>query len=190
MWSGVCLSEAKQERTLWMRRIWGRQECPARLARVACEGQYGDGRLMDYIWKQRPPPPAKFEDGSGKWEEGRLQFFHPSVTFHHVAPNFIPRSVGRTDPQQQNRVRVCVEGTLIRDVSESETESILLCGGDHWNKLEFGIKGPVLLLFDNLTMQAELKGVGFFSFPELSRVQHNTHMPRWTLNEPACSCSH
>lgn len=42
-------------------------------------------------------------------------------------------------------------------------ESVLLCDGDHWNKLEFGTV-PFLLLFSHLTIQAELMGVYFFSF--------------------------
>lgn len=63
-------------------RISGPQECPAWLARVACERQHGDGRLMDYIWKQRVPCQIlRTERGTER-------------KFLHVTPNFIPWSAG------------------------------------------------------------------------------------------------
>lgn len=71
--------------------------------------------------------------------------------------------MGKQTPATAQRIRVSVEMTLIEGVSESEMESVLLCDGDHWNKLEFGMV-PFLLLFDHLTIQAEFKGVYFFSF--------------------------
>lgn len=51
-------------------------------------------------------------------------------------------------------------------------ESVWLCDGDHWNTLEFRTV-PFFILFEHLTIQAELRGVlFFFSLSELSCVQH------------------
>lgn len=59
-------------------------------------------------------------------------------------------------------------------MSESKMALALLCDGDHWRELEFGISLPLLLVFSHLTMQVELKE-GFILFSGLSCAVQYSH---------------